>query len=909
MLRFLYFVRLSRWFLVFALMILPWTPAGASEARFDFVDETLRVVGAAPAGESVTVHRALQGNRIVYDSAGNYYPDEEAVRFFALDYGVKQAGDLSVRFAPGPAARGEAARIGFMPAPEVESWALGPDWDMRFWLRQENVAGEVLGAIRLVDEAGRTARGDAAARVPDGEWHAVRVSLAPFAAEADFDWARVVACETDHGVEPGARLWFDDVRFERPATGEVLGVTDKSITQRRAEAAKTRAARVTTAFREAAPYTPAQLRADGRHVYWRDLLNPLFARLWLGEDLPATNAELRRIFTSTDPSVRAEYEIDGHWSLYLSPTLIQLYYTFGHKATRLPGRLEPATEAALLELLWKRTKIKNDIAIARQSPWWMAGSENHDINAKVVNLLSSQIFMQEPAYADRVYPDLGQGSGYSYGKTGLEPPQGGGRARLKDGGTYRARDHYVAWVAFWEDWFLERARRGLFIEVNSPTYELYSLGFLQSLRDLCEDAHLRGQATKFFDLVWADWAQDQIGGMRGGARTRDYGPKSGYGAMTQFSKFLLGGPGNAWHGFFPLLLSDYELPPLIWELALDREGLGGFAYLSRRPGEEEDVWPRPLGNERTLLCDTESRLLRYSWVTPDYVLGTQMDHPAAVHSHLSIDRRTQAMIFAGAPDCLVKPGPLYSGTAARLIGDSTFDAAAPETWRLGTDHMYRSVQNRNVLITQQARTLRRVSPEWFPNYEVLGKPYGILFRGDFDQKMEQGGWIFVAKGNAYLAVRVVVAADEHAGDAFSTSQAKKRDVTPLGEHGYEWNPDRTIARLKNKHSPIVFEAGRRADYPTLADFQREILARPIALHPTVIAPNLGFDILSYTGGGEPAAPLLFNTASDEIPTVAGRYVDYAPSALYDSPYLSSIYGSGVIHVHRGDRRLVLNFNH
>jgi hypothetical protein len=650
------------------------------------------------------------------------------------------------------------------------------------------------------------------------------------------------------------------------------------------------------------------LKADGRHVYWRDLLNPLFARLWLGKDVRETNTELRRILSSTDPATRQEYELDDPWSLYLTPTLIQLYYTFGSKAQRLSGRLESETERLLLELLWQRTAGKNDIVIARQSPWWMAGSENHDINAKVANLLSAQIFMREPAYAGRVYPDFGQGSGYHYGKAGLETAEGGGRARLKDGGSYRARDHYEAWVDFWEKWFVARAKRGPFIEVNSATYMLYSLGFLQGLLDLAEEESLRKGAKNFFDLVWADWAQDQIGGVRGGARTRSSNLRSGYDSMTQYAKFLLGGPGNAFHGFYPLLLSDYELPPVVWEMALDREGMGSFAYISRRPGEEENVWPRPLGNERTLLCDTRSRLLRYSWVTPDYILGTQMDHPAAVHSHLSIDRRMQSMMFAGAPDCVVQPGPLVSGTASTLIGAATFDERDSASWRMGTDHVFRSVQHRNVLITQQARNLQRVSPEWFPDYELLAKPYGILFRGEFDRREEKEGWIFVAKGNAYLAVRVVVAGEEHRGDAFRTLQHAKPSSTPLGENGYEWNQDKTIARLKNRFSPIIMEAGRRADYATFEDFQRDILDNALSLHPTVIAANLGFDIVRYRGCGVEAETIEFNTANSEIPTIGGAYVDYAPGYLFRSPYLQSEYESGLIMVRKGGHERVLDFD-
>lgn len=889
-------------------LALAWVSlAGGQGPRLDLADEALRLFGAGPTDESVRERRALVGNRIVFDPAGNDYPAERAVRYFRLDYGDKQTGDFSVRYDH--TGDSNAREVGFMPGPYQEGWNLSGDWHLALWLKADGAFDAGPWSCALWDHRGHRAEGVVTGFIADGRWHRIELPLAALQREQAFDPANVGSFQLCHRLPLGGRLWLDEIRFVNRAAGQELAVTDKSLDQRLAEAKASRARRVSEAFREVAAYTPSALKADGRHVYWRDLLNPLFARLWLGEDISGANAELRGILASTDTKIREEYELDDPWSLYLTPMLIQVYYTFGGKAQRLPGRLEPATERLLLEVLWERTRGKNDIVNAKQSTWWMAGSENHDINAKVANLLSAQIFVHEPDYADRVYPNYGQGSGYRYGRAGLETPEGGGRARLKDSRDYRARDHYQAWVEFWKNWFIARARRGPFIEVNSATYMLYSLGFLQSLHDLAEDDSLRKSAKKFFDLVWADWAQDQIGGVRGGARTRSSNLLSGHDSMTQYSKFLFGGPGNAFHGFYQLLLSDYNLPPVVWELALDREGLGSFAYVSRRPGEEEDVWPRPLGNERTLLCDIRSRLLRYSWVTPDYILGTQMDHPAAVHSHLSIDRRLQSMIFAGAPDCAVRPGPLYSGTPSRLIGASAFDERDPGSWRMGTDHVFRSVQHRNVLITQQARNVRRVSPEWFPDYDILAKPYGILFRGNFDRREEIGGWIFAAKGNAYLAVRVVVAREEHHGDAFRTLQYAKTSSTPLGENGYEWNHDRTIARLKNRFSPIIFEAGRRADYPTLEDFQRDILDNALSLHPTVIAPNLGFDIIRYKGCGVEAKTIEFNSANSEIPTVDGTSVDYAPGFLFRSPFLQSDYESGLITLRKGERELIMDFNH
>jgi hypothetical protein len=52
----------------------------------DFYDEALRLFGTASSGESITENQALQGNRILYHKNGNLYPDENAVKYFSLDF-------------------------------------------------------------------------------------------------------------------------------------------------------------------------------------------------------------------------------------------------------------------------------------------------------------------------------------------------------------------------------------------------------------------------------------------------------------------------------------------------------------------------------------------------------------------------------------------------------------------------------------------------------------------------------------------------------------------------------------------------------------------------------------------------------------------------------------------------------
>ena len=187
----------------------------------------------------------------------------------------------------------------------------------------------------------------------------------------------------------------------------------------------------------------------------REAFCPLFADLWSERDLNETNRILCDVLTTGDPGIQQRYRLNDHWCLAINQQFYHLYYAFGSKGSVAPGRLYPETEKALLEVLWQRMKYKDDIHLARLSTWWMIGSENHDLVAKVSSLITSQIFMNEPDYQDRVYPDLGTGGGNKYwfhrmyGKEAVDGPQG--RAHYKDGREYTAADHYKAWGGYFEE--------------------------------------------------------------------------------------------------------------------------------------------------------------------------------------------------------------------------------------------------------------------------------------------------------------------------------------------------------------------------------------------------------------------------------------------------------------------------
>ena len=866
---------------VLFLVALSVSLAPAAE-RLDFWGEAPRLFGAVKAGGDITADRSLRAER-------NY-----TAKGFSLDHVDKRCGDFSVLFSaqqlPG------AQLVGFTPGPYQETFPIAKQWSLHLWLKAQARNAPGHWPLVLIDDQGRRAQAVLKDFAANGQWCEFNLPLANFDAEQGFDYQCIRAGQLEFSKsDPQSRIWFDGIYFVNPDNSAEVGVTDKSVEQRMAEAAASRALRVEQAFQAGAraSHKPGLKKRLDR--LYRSALNEHFAKLWLGQDIEAVNQELLHLFTTDDKETRAYYGIEYPWHLAMTPFPHRLYYTFSHNSKIKPGRLTPETEKALLELLWVRTATKNDIQLARQSTWWMTGSENHDLNAKASVLLASQIFMHEPQFAQRALPNLGAGGGSGYwfhivpGEGRFHGPEG--RGQFKDGKQYIPRDHYRAWVDYLMEYFTERAKKGFFLEVASDGYMRHTVSFISDIYSFCEDEALRERARKFLDLLWAEWAQDEISGARGGAKTRCKRGAVGRDAMYHMASFYLGGPGDAKANFHQLW-NDYSFPKIVWQMALDRQGMGSFAYRSRKPGEEPPRMPRPLGTERTLLCDTESRLLRYSWVTPDYILGTQMDHPLAVHSHLSIQSRWQGISFSTSPDARVFPCGL--------------DVTEPEKWKVIQDSVYRSVQHENVLITQLCRNWTEINPDWFPGKDRSVAAFGVYLGDEPDRIDEKDGWIFLAEGNAYLAIRIILTKyTPNSGVVWLEYKATEKLQAITLEDSYRYNADRTMIQAKEKYCPIIFEAAPRNRYDCFEDFQRDILDNQLEVTKTTVP---GWHVLTYQGCGSDAPEIYFNAANNEIPMINGQRINYAPDMVFDSPYMKSKYNSGVVILRKGPQTLALDFN-
>ena len=114
-------------------------------------------------------------------------------------------------------------------------------------------------------------------------------------------------------------------------------------------------------------------------------------------------------------------------------------------------------------------------------------------------------------------------------------------------------------------------------------------------------------------------------------------------------------------------------------------------------------------------------------------------------------------------------------------------------------------------------------------------------------------------------------------------------------------PDSSLGmwlKCQDEFSPVIIEVARKTDCASFADFQRATLANPLRWEKVR---------LDYTSQWSQTTLTLFADYS-RPPLVNGQSVNYASPRVYDSPFLQSDFGSGIVSVQKGTRKLVLDFN-
>ncbi len=544
-----------------------------------------------------------------------------------------------------------------------------------------------------------------------------------------------------------------------------------------------------------------------------DLSNAI-ATIQLGQEVADANARLAALRIS---QVGSECRLEGRNNLMLS-MLVRPYELYYSGSSFFPGMLTTAAENNLVAQMWA---FARPFSKASEAPntWALFDSENHDAQAESFYFLAAQTFKNRTDYKNKKYAD---GSTVAH--------------------------QYTAWHDHWMHYFDERAKRGMFVEAGAPSYHGYMLDAILNIYNFAEDPVLRQKAGMILDIDFADYAQQELKHVWGGAKSRSYVPSSYDGGLDDMTldADLLYGPTPTHGDNHPLLLasSGYYPPPVVTAMINDHASMGSYSYVARRPG----VGPTGFDDNGDWLVNPNTSVLTYAYSTPQYVLGTAELEPGAKHVAPSRQNRWQGIIF--------------NTTSA----DRVYPQAGPPSFNPANDS-FLSVQSKNTLITRKRAD--------------LGESTYVYFSKTLDTLAEKKGWIFVKEGGAYLAVKPATG-----GYRWLTSAKNKVS-----------NKNQRYIRLGKVDAPIIFEAGTVSTYPTLAAFENRILHNKFKYNGT----------LTYTSST--GTHFTFFGTLSKAPRVNGKGAGYDPPMVFNSPFMKSKFGSGKITIRKGSQRASYDFSH
>jgi hypothetical protein len=333
-----------------------------------------------------------------------------------------------------------------------------------------------------------------------------------------------------------------------------------------------------------------------------------------------------------------------------------------------------------------------------------------------------------------------------------------------------------AWGEYAQAFLLAHDRDGWY-EAESPGYLALSVTALLQLADHAPQPAVRDLATRQLNLLFAGWAQEQVGGYPAGAKSRTYS----FWAFSQRGNpwaswaWLAAGVGDPADLYFAdrpeLPVSRYEIPEAVALLVKERR---------KQP-------PYEIRKRRTIAPDKRRDLdtALYSYATPDYILGAAQSI-GGLTLRVSGGQEIVATLFAEGPEF----APLY-------LWGRTRDPHKKET---GWNVEDLAAAHRNLLVAR----VGKAGPE--PGHAFLSRPW---------TDVEVVGDAVVARsGDAYVALvteggwEVAPAAERfpsyYAGD----------------NHTRKILAGSRVAVPRRQPATIALEAGRRAEHGSFEDWKK-----------------------------------------------------------------------------------------
>lgn len=552
------------------------------------------------------------------------------------------------------------------------------------------------------------------------------------------------------------------------------------------------------------------------------LVDFAFKCFWLNEQLDAANAALLENANYYIGYPAAYKDKDSFY--WAADELGRILEFFGSKGTIRAGLVTKETEDSIYLMMWQYSKMQSKVAKAEYKisrTWYVDESENHHIQRFYAAWHFAKFLKDQPHYNGLKYDD-----------------------------GFTAAEHYDAWTAYIKQWILERARKGLFIEMANDGYGLETLKGVYNFYEFADDQKLRQLSGKLLDLYWAAWAQEQLNGVQGGAKSRIY-PDGSYHGRTAFWKmawYYLGineitePKGN----LFTLITSSYRMPLVVMDIALDAANRGEYEIVQRRQGLAEKGFFTPPAYH----LQENGGLIRYSWCTPEFIAGTLFCEARSYEdwTMISSQNRWVGTIFSDDPDARIY-AQCETGENSRAYN---------QFW---------GIQKKGSMLVHKLKDQL--------HSRGAGKMKIWISGAGISHPDEREGWVFVKSNGSYAAIKCAIGK-------------------------YSWKREKNGRWLvpDNSYSPVIMEFARKADFTSYDEFKRKILQ----LNCQVLD-----ELINYRSLNGDLLTLSLNYRG--LPTVNGVEPCLTPEMGMLSPFVQTKFNSGVVHLQKGTRELTLDFNY
>lgn len=427
---------------------------------------------------------------------------------------------------------------------------------------------------------------------------------------------------------------------------------------------------------------------------------------------------------------------------------------------------------------------------------------------------------------------------------------GKGNTQLSDGNTVST--HFSAWETYLTAYLAVRGKYGVNIENGSQTYMKYTVGALLSLYDFGRNEDLRRLSRNTVDVYMAETVVQTADNSRGGATTRCYkkSASSPLGAAEYYAATFFGTNFNIFKKitYHPALLSaaltTYRPSTYLYDLAVSDLTAEPYTYQAAMPSAGSRDY---LGNSRFRYNFTplKPQAQKTTYVCSDYVLGSLTgDRRSSAGNLVELYQQNKCMsvIFSGDYTAYMDNRVYFTGASEDKTGYNEIDG----------------VSEKSAMIVVHCS-------------EALETTQFIMYASSAFTFTEHDGWMVAQepKTGAYIAVYGV------GGTPSQTTSTIKNIVNGLG----------VLYSFDDAYKAAVVQCAPADAYASVDDFAS---ALPHVFFNTktrlVTYRSLDGDVLTYN---------LYRSAA---PTVNGKAVDFESGYLYRSPYLNSIYGSGVVTV-------------